>query len=248
MTYDHPRLCIIYKISSTSPEDENFYVGSTLKTLNARINQHKKNVAAGKTFKLYEHIRINGGWDNFRAAIVEQKLVASYQEKLHYEQEQIDLLEPTLNTIRCVNTLEDHKRTKRIYYEKNKEEILRKTKQYAEDNREHLKQKSKEYRVKNKEVLKAKKKIYNAEHKEESKARHAKWKANNIQHLKEYKKQYYLKNKARISEKGKKNYTNGKKAKMLAKVQCECGATVTASYLKKHKRSDKHKRLLKASE
>jgi len=232
-TFTEPRLCTVYKIFNHSdPNDENFYIGSTVIILKNRVWHHKDYYNKGKNLKLYNHMRSNGGWDCFRFEVVEAKIVNSTQEQYLCEQNHIDSLKPTLNDYRAHNTPEDTKRSAKIYRQKNKE---------------RLSQKSKEYHLKNKEAIKAKKKTYNAEHKEESKARHVKWKASNLQHLKEYKKQYYLKNKARISEKCKKNYTNGKKAKMLAKVQCGCGAAVSASYLKKHKLTDKHKKLLKAS-
>ncbi len=235
--------CRVYKIFALDPDDDACYIGSTTASMRQRIAKHKLCCRTGRDLKIYRYIRDNGGWDAFTYEILESKLVSSKAEQFACEQEFMDLLEPSLNERAAYLTEEQRiaadKRNRKIYYETHKEVILAKQKIYQEENKESLKIKSKEWRERNAETLKAKKKIYRESHKEEQKARHAAWKKGKEAHLKEYKRQYYLKNRDKQKVRDKANYQQ-KKAAMLEKVQCECGAMVGRSYLKKHQKTKKH--------
>ena len=93
----------IYKIADKNNEAE-FYIGSTNK-LSSRKSQHKKNVRnrVGKKYwcKLYVYIRANGGWDNFEVIVLESGECEEVCFIRGKEQEYINTLNPTLNSIKA---------------------------------------------------------------------------------------------------------------------------------------------------
>jgi hypothetical protein len=94
--------CFIYKLSNNNDPKE-FYIGSTL-NLSRRKSHHKKNVTnkRGKLYwcKLYLYIRENGGWANFTFTKIHEMDVESMSKCVEEEQAIINLLNPTLNSIR----------------------------------------------------------------------------------------------------------------------------------------------------
>ena len=111
----------IYKITDKNNNEE-FYIGSANR-LSSRKSHHKKNVhnKTSKKYwcKLYQYIRTNGGWENFEFEILEngncedtvggsiinilgnsiESTLKSKQYIKYKEQEYINRLKPTLNTI-----------------------------------------------------------------------------------------------------------------------------------------------------
>lgn len=98
---------VIYKIYCNI-DDGHIYIGST-NNFTSRRSHHRKNVTnrTGKKYwcKLYQYIRLNGGWSNFTMEIIEDVDI-SIDIKVR-EQELICLHRPTLNTNAA------HKKTKR---------------------------------------------------------------------------------------------------------------------------------------
>jgi hypothetical protein len=94
--------CYIYKISNKKDPSQ-FYIGSTL-NLSRRKSHHKKNVKnkVGKLYwcKLYLYIRDNEGWDNFTFEKIHEMDVESMSNCVEEEQAIINLLKPTLNSIK----------------------------------------------------------------------------------------------------------------------------------------------------
>jgi len=95
-------ICYIYRIQDNNNPNQ-FYIGSTLH-LSRRKSHHKKNVnnKRGKLYwcKLYLYIRNNGGWDNFTFTKIHEFPVNSIIECVNEEQAIINLLKPTLNSIK----------------------------------------------------------------------------------------------------------------------------------------------------
>ncbi len=94
---------VIYKIYQ--PEiPEIFYIGSSTNFTQRKYN-HKKycHCKTSKKYKypIYQYIRSCGGFDNFIIEIYEKYPCNTKNEGLQKEQEIIDLLKPTLNTIRA---------------------------------------------------------------------------------------------------------------------------------------------------
>ena len=122
--------------------------------------------------------------------------------------------------------------TKKNHYEKNKVQIAKQQKEYREKNKEQIAEKEKEYREKNKEQIAE----YKKEHYEKNK-----------EQIAEYKKEHYEKNKEQIAEQRKERYEKNKEqiAKTKKeKVECECGCIVTKCNLAKHRRTQKHQKLM----
>ena len=94
----------IYKITDREKPSE-FYIGSTNK-FSRRKSQHIKNSTNKRRkaywSKLYKYIRGRGGFDSFDMSIVEH---GECEDKMFIrtkEQEYIDNLKPTLNSIRVI--------------------------------------------------------------------------------------------------------------------------------------------------
>ena len=99
----------IYKIIDKNNIDE-FYIGSTNR-LSSRKSHHKKNVhnKVSKKYwcKLYQYIRANGDWENFDFIILEAGTCENKEYIKQKEQEYINNLKPTLNSIKaCKNTVQ----------------------------------------------------------------------------------------------------------------------------------------------
>jgi len=92
----------IYKIQDNE-NPEQFYIGSTL-NLSRRKSHHKKNTTnkRGKLYwcKLYLYIREHGGWYKFTFSKIHEKDIECVSEGTQEEQAIINLMKPTLNSIR----------------------------------------------------------------------------------------------------------------------------------------------------
>jgi hypothetical protein len=200
--------CCIYKIEHL--EDENYYILETL------LNLKRENIRTNVVViihqirlinnKLYQMIRENGGWNNFRMIEVEKYPCADKREAEKIECEVMIELKASMNTKISYLTDEDRINNQKKYTMKHTEEKKEKDKKYyeinkdlkklyREKNNEHIKAYrdsnkikqhayNKEYRVKIKDVIKQKEKEYRKKIKEEI--------------LKRRNKEYRVKNKERI--------------------------------------------------
>ncbi len=93
----------IYKIIDKNNEKE-FYIGSTTR-FSSRKSHHKKNtnnrVSKKYWCKLYQYIRANGNWDNFDMVIIEEGNSDDRNTIKQKEQEFINNLKPSLNSIKA---------------------------------------------------------------------------------------------------------------------------------------------------
>ena len=92
-----------YKIVDNNNEDE-FYIGCT-NNFSSRKSKHKKNtynkVSKKYWCRLYQYIRANGGWDNFTISVIHEMELDTTADARREEQALIDILKPTLNSIRA---------------------------------------------------------------------------------------------------------------------------------------------------
>jgi hypothetical protein len=93
----------IYKITHND-DNTQFYIGSTIR-ISSRKAHHKKNCTnkVGKSYwcYLYQYIRANGGWDSFTFEILETFQYESKTLVREKEQEFINKLSPTLNSVKA---------------------------------------------------------------------------------------------------------------------------------------------------
>jgi len=196
------------------------YVGSTMAYTNRKY-AHKSdcNNENGKNYnyKIYRTIRDNGGWDNWRMVCIHQQDVNNKREAEQIEEDYRVELNGNMNTRRAFRSEEDAKEHNKEYRETNKEQISEKKKEYRETNKEQILEKKKEYYEKNKE--------HHAEQMKE-------YREQNKVKISEQKKEYYEQNKVKISEQKKE------------KITCDCGCEIRRHMLQRHKRTNKHIKLM----
>lgn len=112
---------IIYKIYCNNPEIKDLYVGHTTNFVQRKHN-HKQSCTNSKSpcynLKLYQVIRSNGGWDNWKMEIVNFfKCTNGYEARVK-EQEYFTLLCATLNSIEHLSKPKDDITTPKIKTEK----------------------------------------------------------------------------------------------------------------------------------
>ena len=164
---------VIYKIEICNE----FYIGSTIETLKERQRKHNISLKK-KTYKLYETCKAND-ITNITLIEIEKVKVNNKLELKIIEQEYINKLEPTLNTIKAYRTEEEIKNYDKEYRENNKEKERLRHKKYRDNNKEKIKETTKIYKDKNKEKIKE----YNE---------------NNKKKIKETKQKYYEINKLKV--------------------------------------------------
>ena len=205
----------IYKISK-----HNFiYIGSTC-NFKKRMIQHKSacNNIKSKSYnlKIYQTIRLNGGWDEFEKVVVQNVCCENRNELREIEGEFIKNI-GTMNS-------QISGRSQKKYRDDNREIILKYQKKYRKNNKDKILEKNKKYRKKNKDkILEKKKKYYK----------------DNRAKIAEYRKQYYKNNKDKVKQKSKQYYENNN-----IKIKCSfCGVLVIKNYTKTHQKT---KRCLKS--
>jgi len=126
--------------------------------------QHKRN-SKSYDLKLYQTIRENGGWDNFKMLQVEPFPCNNRREAQAREDQLMTELKANMNQYRAFRTMQQYKEAnrerineqKKQYYEENKEQILEKQKkqkkQYYEENKEQILEKQKKYKKENEERI-----------------------------------------------------------------------------------------------
>ena len=152
--------CCIYKI--WSDECDEVYIGST-SNFKLRMNDHKSKCNNENSDRhnlfIYQFIRQNGGWDNFKSSVIWEGEVKDKYEKLKIEGEYIKQYEKILNSNNSYG-IEDHKERCKKYRNEYKDIIKEKNKQYCEANKDKKKEKDKKYYEANKDKIKQKNKEY----------------------------------------------------------------------------------------
>ncbi len=131
----------VYKLCCKDPSIEEIYVGSSF-NIKERMCGHKSDCNNPNrkkyNYKVYKFIRDNGGWTNWTYEILEEEEVVDKDElEICYEDSWILYLEPQLNCRRA-------RRSKKEYYEDNKEIIAKIRKEYYEENKEQISKREKE--------------------------------------------------------------------------------------------------------
>jgi hypothetical protein len=185
---------VIYKLFCKNTDIKECYIGSS-KDIENRMKLHKQdcnNENSNKyNYKLYEFIRANGNWGNFKYLILEQKEYEN-EEQLHMREQTFITLfrernEKLLNERNAYRSeeyfKEYYKDYSKNYYENNKE----KKKEYQNEYYEINKDKKREYKEKNKEKLKQYQKEYSEKNREQIKE----YREKNKEHIRQQKQEYY---------------------------------------------------------
>jgi len=248
---------LIYKLCSNDTDITDIYVGSTT-SFKHRKASHKtccnnENIGNNKNnnANVYKFIRENGGWEAWNMILIEYYKCETKLELEKKEREIIENLKPTLNK-------QIPLRTRKEWYNDNKEQISEKKREYYYDNKEQLLEKNKEYQRKNKKYYEKNNKKYYENNKEQILEQKKEYYYDNKEKVKEYreknkeqiaekKKEYYEKKKEQIAEQ-KKEYYKKNKEKIAEKIKnnnkqtitCECGAISTKCHIARHLKTKKH--------
>jgi Uri superfamily endonuclease len=253
----------IYKLVC---KDSHFYIGSTVQTLQARLNRHINSSIKG-TSRAYQYIN-SIGWDNVHIELIEDYPCNTMKELHEREDMYIQLMQ---NDTNCLNENRAHllKEEKldnmKQYYQEHKEEITEYQEQYRAENKETINQKFAEYRKKNAPLLAEKQRAYAKKNKEKITAYKKEYDQTHKEQLAETYRIYRLKNKEKIVKRKrewekKKKEENAeviaeerekRKEKRQEKSQqriehdntintCECGGTYQNYRKNRHLVSKKH--------
>ena len=147
---------IVYKLCCKDPNILECYVGSTLDFKN-RKQKHKQCCCNENNphhhYNVYQFIKSNGGWDNWDMIQLEQYEAKDKRDLEGRERFYIETLKSSLNKV--IPT-----RTRKEFYNENKENILKQNKQYNEKNAEKISKQQKDYREKNAEKISKQEKEY----------------------------------------------------------------------------------------
>ena len=131
----------LYKIDSND-----CYIGKT-RNIIKRMALHKY-YSKSSTYKLYEFMRANGGFENFTYEILETNIPE--EQGVYKERYYFDIYQPSLNS----NVPNRSQQESRLYYRtKNRLQIIENVRQWQKDNRERFNKYQKEYKQNKKNLL-----------------------------------------------------------------------------------------------
>ena len=149
----------VYKIECLYESVKECYIGSST-DLNRRIACHKSNCNNSNckeyNFKVYEFIRSRGGWEYWKVSIIKEYPGFTKEQLKIPEQDQLNLLKPTLNSLNAYTTEEQRLEQKKERYKQNKEEVKEYRKEHYKQNKEEIKEHRKDYYKQNKEEINTK--------------------------------------------------------------------------------------------
>jgi predicted GIY-YIG superfamily endonuclease len=122
----------IYKIVCRDENNKLFYVGHTT-NLKSRAQTHKQRSNNDDPSKLYQHIKENGGWDNFQVVEIERIKCENITEAKKRELFWIKELEAELNSNVPMQTIQE-------WNQQNKERMREWRLKYNRENYDRLKQ------------------------------------------------------------------------------------------------------------
>jgi hypothetical protein len=139
-------------------DDSLIYVGSTIQSLAVRWGGHKTTSKTEKNKKNLLYRTVNDNWNDWFIELYEVYPCENIEQLNKREGE----------VIRLIGTLNSKiaGRTKKIYYEDNKDDILIRNKEYYEDNKDDILIRCKEYYEDNKDDIAIKHKKYREDNKD----------------------------------------------------------------------------------
>ena len=194
---------MIGRVYKVEVNENDFYIGSTIKSLEKRETKHnfdlRKNV---NKCKLYEECRKNN-ITKIICILLEEREIKETKEIRILEDKYIKELQPSLNERSAYTTEEDKKEYDKEYKENNREDIYKKNREYYINNREKISKQKKEYREKKLETITEYKKQYYINNREKISKQKKEYREKNLETINEYSKQYYDNNKDTINKKQK---------------------------------------------
>ena len=144
---------IIYKLCCNDPSITEIYIGHTT-NFTQRKNRHKSCLNNNFDTKVYNFIRNNGGWENWTMVQLEKHNCKNKREAESIEHTCIEKFSAMLNFSKpYAKCKEEPQIYKKDWYEKNKEQILEKTKINYEEHKEQKLEYQKQYAENNKDKM-----------------------------------------------------------------------------------------------
>jgi hypothetical protein len=141
---------VIYKICCKDLNITDIYIGHTCNLIQRRYD-HKckcnKETSKEYSFKVYNFIRNNGGWENWEVIEIEKCPCLDFEEAKKIERYYIETFNASLNSF-------IPSRTQKEFYENNKEYLATYKREWYEKHKEKVLEQKKEHREKNKEKIK----------------------------------------------------------------------------------------------
>lgn len=102
---------VIYKISCKMSDIDDIYIGHTT-NFKSRIQGHRSS-SRKSNLKIYQIIRKNGGWDNWKMEIIKNHPCDCLFEALKEEQRYYNLLKPSMNSTPPIRHFEIERQNKK---------------------------------------------------------------------------------------------------------------------------------------
>lgn len=192
-------ICKNGKIYKLVCKDSHFYIGSTVQTLQARLQRHINSSIKG-TSRVYQYIN-SIGWDNVHIELIEDYPCNTMNELHEREDMYIQLMyqdDKCLNEHRAHLLKEEKLDNMKQYYQEHKEEITEYQQEYRAEHNELIKQTHAKYRKKNATLLVEKQRVYAKKNKEKITAYKKEYDQTHKEQLAETYRAYRLKNREKI--------------------------------------------------
>lgn len=151
------------------------YVGSTVKTLEARLSSHRVDSVEASTRRLYAAVDAAGGWGAVELTLLEAYPCSTVEELRWRERHWYDVLQPELNSNRPILTDAEQARYYTDYREANKDKLKTRRDANVVDRKAY----DRERYVANAEAVREQRRLHYAANREAIRARRAAKKAGN---------------------------------------------------------------------
>ena len=217
-------------------EKGDIYYGSTTQPLHKRFFGHKSfnNINNKKSSSNSKILFEKYGIANIKIILIKY---FSCENKKELEAEEAKYIRENM----CVNKLIPG-RSKKEWYEENKEKNKQLSKEWREDNKEKLKEQKKDYYELNKEKINEKKKVIYQANKEKIKKQGQKYRENNKEKIKEKRREFYKEHTKQIEEQVQEYRKNNiEKVKENLKKYYETNIEIIKEYKKEYYEKNKSK-------
>ena len=159
-----------YKFVCNDPEIKSIYVGHTINFIERKA--HHKKVCNGENYKghhlkIYQIIRENKGFENWRMIEIEKRIVKDKREAEQIETEYMKQLQSDMNINKAHCGFETKQEYMKERYQEHRDEFSLKNKEYRQEHRDEISLKKKEYYQEHQDEINLKAKDYHQEHRDE---------------------------------------------------------------------------------
>jgi hypothetical protein len=242
----------IYKLQCN---DGHYYIGSTIRSLQSRFNDHKS-ASKWQTSHVYNYIN-NIGWDNVTITLLEEY---SCKTKKQLDKKENEYIKESIEDPLCLNINRSYRTVNEVieyqhkYKEENRDYILLRSAHYRVTHAEELIEKQKKYVENNKEKVKEARQKRYENNKEKELRLHKIYVEQNKEKVNNYKKEWTQQYKETHAEEiaeereQKRVIREEKKQTRITHdrtiISCDCGGSYQNYQKKRHMESKKHQHFM----